>query len=62
MISQYGGLCVDCDDRIEPGEEIHRVDGSWVHVECPIIERRLSTQYCNRCFTFEALDGSCNCS
>jgi hypothetical protein len=59
MISQYPGFCVECNQPYEAETQITKRDGAWVHMECPSPIENL--EFCEKCFTFKALDGSCNC-
>lgn len=51
--AQYAsGTCVDCDARIQPGEEISKnLTGDYSHVECPAAELDLAAAkpVCPRC-------------
>ena len=57
MISKYPGFCVECDQPYEAETEITKRDGAWVHVECPLVT--MLTEYCEKCFTYKSIDGSC---
>ncbi len=34
MRAKYRGSCPRCPDPIEPGQDITRVAGAWMHVTC----------------------------
>ncbi|KIA73472.1 hypothetical protein ANMWB30_23990 [Arthrobacter sp. MWB30] len=54
------GNCVECEERIRPGEEItHNADGSYTHVECPAteLESLAGKPVCTTCW----LVGPCDC-
>jgi hypothetical protein len=35
IVAEFQGSCRNCDDSIEPGQEIEPAGGWWRHVVCP---------------------------
>lgn len=60
--AKYHGQCLECYERIEPGESITLVGDDVVHARCtsPIVDPLTPSRtepYCGSCFTFHA--GEC---
>ncbi|MGI6878804.1 hypothetical protein [Microbacterium sp. gxy059] len=61
--ARYDGTCAaDCDQRIDPGDEVTYLDGQLVHVGCePVDDEPAPRPVCPICFTETALNGACAC-
>ena len=59
MKAEFAGRCLTCEQKIRVGDEIARVDGQWVHLECP--PEPPVGEVCTRCWIEKSLDGSCLC-
>ena len=55
--AKYKGTCANCDEAIEPGQEVdYDDDDALVHVKCPTTVTPLGS-VCPRCFCYH--NGDC---
>jgi hypothetical protein len=45
LTAEYAGWCLECEEAIEPGEQIRTDDGEWVHVKCPPAPSKKPTKF-----------------
>lgn len=61
--AKYPGVCKNCNIDYEPGEDLVRDDGAYVHAVCGLTNTApvARTGVCHVCFLERAMDGSCGC-
>jgi len=60
--ARYPGQCSKCDEAIEPGQVIQRLQGKlYGHVTCPEVPQGRVGEVCTKCFQEKAKNGSCGC-
>ncbi|MCU1441105.1 MAG: 66, gp66 [Rhodoglobus sp.] len=63
FLAKYRGACVDCDDGVNPGEEVqYRGEGDdrvLAHVTCPEARVETVVPACPKCWLMHP-DGACD--